>query len=351
MKRFLGAVLLVFAASTLAFAQADLQPAAIVKLIKTEPITVKQLKAEIAKIEEQSKRTLSAAERRKVLDLLIDAKLVMQAAERDKLAVSDNEVNQQLTPQIDQLKAAMKARLGREANAKEIDDAVKAETGYDLADFRVQMKQQLTYQKYLTTKKRSAFEAIKPPTEAEISSTYDLYKPNFVRPDTVRLSMIFVPRGEGADGYKKARELADKLYAEIGGNGSKFDEVSLRSQMPNSGFQADSSSYLEKSAKAQSLVGPDFMGAVFSLKVGEVSAVLENPKGFQIVKVTETYAQKTLELSDPYRLGSRGTVREYIGQMLFQQTQQKVIEAATAELVKELRAGNSFQVFEKNLNW
>lgn len=351
MKRFLATVLLVCALPALLFAQADLQPAAVVKLVKTEPITVKQLKAETAKLEAQTKRTLSAADRRKVLDLLIDAKLVMQAAERDKLTVTDNEVNAQLNPQIDRLKAAMKARLGREPNDKEIDDAIKAETGYALAEFREQMKQQLTYQKYLTTKKRAEFEAIKPPTEAEIASTYELYKTRFIRPDTVRLSVIFVARGDGADGYQKAKDAAEKLRAEIGGNASKFDEVALRSQLPNAGFQADGNTYLEKSAEAQQVVGAEFMATVFALKVGEVSSVLETPRGFQLVKVTETYAQKILELGDPYKLGARGTVREYIGQTLFQQTQQKVIETATAALVKELRAGNSFQVFEKNLNW
>jgi len=351
MKRILSASLLAFFLPALSFAQADLQPAAVVKLTKTEAITVKQLKAEIAKIEAQSNRSLPAADRRRVLDLLVDAKLVMQAAERDKLGITDNELSKQLDPQISQLRAAMKARLGREPNAKEVDDAIRAETGYNLADFREQMRQQLTYQKYLTTKKRAAFEAIKPPTEAEIASTYDLYKSRFVRPDTVRLSVIFIPRGDGAEGYRKSKELADRLAAEIGGNAAKFDEVALRSKLPNAEFEADSGTYLEKSAEAIRVVGPEFMNAVFALKLGEVSRVLENQRSFQLVKATEIYAQKILELGDPYKLGARGTVRDYIGQMLFQQTQQKVIEEATAELLKELKTANSFQVFDKNLNW
>ena len=98
-------------------------------------------------------------------------------------------------------------------------------------------------------------------------------------------------------------------------------------------------------------MGIDFLNAVFALKNGEVSRVLETARGAQIVKVTETYSQKTLELSDPYQLGSPGTVRDYIGNMLFQQRQQKVVEEATLELVNELRSGTPYKVYEKNLEW
>lgn len=347
MKRFLKAVLLASLVPVLSFAQTDLQPVATVNLLKTEPITVKQLKAEVAKIETQSKRTLTVSERRQVLDIMINERLALQASERDKLGLSEGELNQQLQ----QARGVMKQKIGREPTDKEFEDAVKAETGLKLADFKEQMRRQLTIQKYLMTKKRSSFEAIKPPTEAEITSMYELSKAKLVRPDTVRFTIIFVARGEGADGQKKAKDLADKLASEIGSNSAKFDEVALRSQKPNSGFQAGDGGYLPKSAEAQQVVGIEFLNAVFALKNGEVSRVLETPRGCQIVKVTETYIQKTLELNDPYQLGSPGTVRDYIGNMLLQQRQQKVVEEATLELVNELRSGNPYKVFDKNLEW
>jgi parvulin-like peptidyl-prolyl isomerase len=182
---------------------------------------------------------------------------------------------------------------------------------------------------------------------------YELSKARLVRPDTVRFSMIHVPRGEGAEAQKKAKSLADSLSAEIGANPAKFDEVALRSKLPNSGFQAGDGGYLPKSSEAVRVVGSDFLNAVFALKLGDVSRVLENQRGFQIVKVTELYAQTTLALNDPYQLENKGagTVRDYIGTMLYQQRQQKVVEEATQELVNELRAGKPFRIFEENLNW
>jgi parvulin-like peptidyl-prolyl isomerase len=99
------------------------------------------------------------------------------------------------------------------------------------------------------------------------------------------------------------------------------------------------------------VVGAEFLDVAFNLKVGEVSRILENSQSFQIIKVTELHGQKLLELGDLYQLGGRATVGEYLGNRLLQERQAKVIDTATKELVDELRAGKTFQVFEQNLAW
>jgi hypothetical protein len=60
---------------------------------------------------------------------------------------------------------------------------------------------------------------------------------------------------------------------------------------------------------------------------------------------------KNLELDDTFQLGSRVTVRDYIGNILLQERQMETLQKATQELVTELRAGKTFQVFERNLTW
>jgi len=45
------------------------------------------------------------------------------------------------------------------------------------------------------------------------------------------------------------------------------------------------------------------------------------------------------------------TVRNYIGGTMMQERQMEAIKKATEELVAELRAGKSFQIFERNLTW
>jgi parvulin-like peptidyl-prolyl isomerase len=201
------------------------------------------------------------------------------------------------------------------------------------------------------SKKQSSFENIKIPTEADILDAYNLYKTQFVRPDTVRFSMIQVTYGSDAAAKTKAKDLADGLIKEIGSSPSKFDEVVLRGQSPSAGYQAGDGGYLPRNPEAAQVVGQEFINTAFSLKQGEVSKIIEGLRGYQIIKITETYSMKGLELDDIFQLGSRMTVRDYIGNTLLQERQMETLQKATQELVAELRAGKQFQVFEKNLTW
>ncbi|MDR3333905.1 MAG: SurA N-terminal domain-containing protein [Treponema sp.] len=345
MKRFVHVLFLWFTMTALGVAQSDLQPAAIVRLTKSEPITVKQYRTEVERMEKQAGRTLSVEERRQVLDVMINEKLALQAAERDKISVGDNEINQQLQ----EIRSALVQNTGRQPTDAEFALALRNETGLEMPAFRDQLRRQMITQKYLMSKKQSLFTAVKIPSDADILNTYTLYKTQFVRPETVRFSMIQVPFG--ADAKAKARELADRLIREIGSNPSKFDEAVVRGQVPNSGYQAGDGGYLPRNPEALRVVGQDFLNTAFSLKQGEVSKLLEGARGYQIIKITETYTQKALELDDVFQLGTSMTVKAYIGNTMLQERQQAVIEQATQELVTELRTGNPFQVFENNLKW
>ena len=364
MKRFLILSLLVVFAALNAFAQSDLQPVAIVRLTKSEPITVKQLKAEIEKLAWQDlgarlNRPPTAAEitratgnmtldqKKQVLDVMINERLALQAAERDKVVITDNELNQQ----IQQLKNQMAGTIGRQPTEDEFAQAIKNETGLDLPAFRDQMRRQATVQRYLMSKKQDQFNNIKQPTDAEIVNAYNLSKAQFVRPDTVRFSMIQIPYGPDTTSKTKAKDLADKLNQDISLNPSKFDDAVMKSQTPNSGYQAGDGGYLPRNMQAQQAAGVDFINTAFSLKQGEVSKLIEGVQGYQIIKITETYGQKSLDLDDIVQPGSRITVRQYIAQNMLQQRQQETVAKASQELVTELRTGKPFQVMENNLNW
>lgn len=347
MKRTFFILFLALAAAGLVCAQSDLQPVAIVRLTKSEPITVKQLRTEVEKLERSGGRTMTAAERRQVLDVMINEKLALQAAERDKVTISDAEVNQQLQ----QFRASMAQSMGRQPTDAEFEVAIRNEAGTDLAGFKEQVRKQLLIQKYLLSQKRSVFENIAATTDAEIQHTYELTKSQFVRPDTVRISMILVPAGTTAAEKTKAKELADKLVRDIGPSAAKFDEAVIRAQAPGSGYQGGDGGYIPRNMQAQQLLGAEFVNIAFTLKQGEVSKLIEGPRGYQIIKVTETYEQKNLDLNDVVQLGTRVTVREYIGNSLMQERQQRAIDTASQELITELRKNNSFQILDTNLNW
>jgi parvulin-like peptidyl-prolyl isomerase len=347
MKRVLNLLFLSLIAAAAVFAQNDLQPAAIVQLTRSEPITVKQYRTELDRTEKQVGRPLSAAERRQVLDGMINEKLAIQAAERDKIIVNENEVNQQ----IQQLRNQMVQSIGRQPTETEFATAIRNESGLELPAFRELVRKQLITQKYLMSKKQDQINAVKDPTAAEIQEAYNLAKAQLVRPDTVRFSIIQIPYGNDAATKTKAKELADRLLREIDSNPAKFDETFIKAQVPNSGYIANEGGYLPRSTLAQQRVGADFLTAAFNLRQGEVSKLINGARSYQIIKVTETYGQKTLEMDDIFQLGSRITVREYITRALLQERQQLAVESATKELLSELRRGNPFQVFENNINW
>jgi parvulin-like peptidyl-prolyl isomerase len=206
-------------------------------------------------------------------------------------------------------------------------------------------------QKYLFTQKETLINSVRMPTEAEILEQFNLARSQFVRPETVRFSMIQVPYGPDAVSRVRARELAESLVREIGNSTSKFDEVAARSQAPNSGFVAGDGGFLPRNHEAQAVVGADFINIAFNLRQGDVSRLIEGTPGFQIIKVTENYSMRNLELDDILILGTRITVREQIAQVMMQERQQRILGQASEELISELRAAGSVQVHERNLNW
>jgi parvulin-like peptidyl-prolyl isomerase len=348
MKQFISLIITLFVFAGMAAAQNDLQAVAIVRLTKSEPITVKQLKTEVDRMEKSAGRTLNSQERRQVLDVLINEKLAIQAAERDRITVSEGEVTQQ----VQQIRTNMSQQMGgRQFTEAEFAEVIRTETGLEIAAFRDQLRRQLIVQKYLMAKKQSVLESFSIPTEEDILNAYNLAKTQFIRPETVRFSIIQVPFGATAADKTKARELADRLIRDISANPTKFDEVVVRAQVQGSGYQGGDGGYLPRNLQAQQMVGQSFMDTAFALRQGEVSRLIEGQRGYQIIKVTEKYEQKNLDPDDLVQPGSRITVRDYIGNMLLQERQQAVIDKATAELVTELRRGNNFQVFENNLVW
>ncbi|MCL2008566.1 MAG: peptidyl-prolyl cis-trans isomerase [Treponema sp.] len=364
MKKLLISALLLLLTGITAFAQADLQPVATVRLTRSEPITVRQLRQELDLLVWQNFRAqfgrnptaaevsrevqnIGLADRRMVLDMMINQRLVLQAAERDRIIFTDNELNQN----INMLRAQMAQDLGRQPTEEEFATAVRNETGQDLPAFRESFRRQSIFNRYLMTAKADLFNNIQQPSDAEIVNFYNLSRADFIRPETVRYTMIQVPYGPDAASRARAREMADRLNREIGNNSTRFDEAVLRGQAPNSGYMAGDAGYLPRNHMAQQMAGVEFMNTAFTLRQGEVSGLIEGIPGFQIIKVTETLPQAALGLDDIMDPGSRTTVRQFIAQSMLQQRQQETLMRATQELFAELREGNPFQIMEQNLNF
>jgi parvulin-like peptidyl-prolyl isomerase len=354
MKRLLSSGLFFLLVTAIGFTQTDLQVIATVNLLRSEPIMVKQLRTEAEKIE--AGRTLSSEEKRKlrleILNLMIDEKLILQAAEQERISVSDNDLNNY----FQQIRSGMTQSLGRRPTDTEFASLIKNQTGMDLPAYRDLIRKQLVAQQYLRLKRPGLESSIKTPTEAEIQNTYNLYKTQYVQPDTVRFSYIQVPLANGATSAEKsrARETADRMLREIGSSPAKFDEAVIRGQTQGAGYISEEGRYLPRNPQLLDSVGQEFLNVAFSLPQGAISGMIETPQGFLIIKITGTYEMKTLTLNDVLlQPGPPMTVREQILGTLTQRRLQEAAMTAQEEIIAELRARRNAVTIRENflLSW
>jgi parvulin-like peptidyl-prolyl isomerase len=346
---FFKAVALVFFGVIIAeagFAQQgdNFKPAAQVNLVKTEQIMIKQFRDQLNAYQQARGRAPTPAEKRQILDGMIDEKLILQDAEKNKVIVSDAELNKY----IDQLRSQLAQSLGHQPSDVELNTAIREQTGMDLASYKEGLRKQMVFQKYLPFKKPDLAKSIKPPTEEEIAAFYNLHKAEIVRPDMVRCSMILVPFGTDSAAKNQAKAKADELVKTIGTNPSKFDEMLMLGK--KNGYQGGDFGYIPRTSSVQQVMGDSFVNAAFKLKQGEVSPVIETKRGYSIIKITESYEQKALSLDDVFQVGSDMTVREYIGNGLYQERQQEVVQKAIEDIVKELRKAKPFMIYEDNIS-
>ncbi len=341
-KRLLTMFLLVSSLALVGAQTAIDKPAATIKLIRQEVISVRQLKADVEKLQKVTNTTWTPDQIRIVLDNRINSMLFLQYCEREKISVSDTEVNNALTQ--------MKASLGANATDADLEKALQSSGVF--VEPKTYVKQRLLFENYIKLRRADDLKAaMVQPTADEILKAYDLAKSSLVQPDTMRVSVIYVDtRGSSDADAKKAKAVLDSVAAVLKTNPSKFDEYVLRAG-DAAGYKAIPSLYIEKTSQNRTLYGADLFDAIFKLKAGEVSGVIQSPTGYRIVRANEFIAQKQLGLSDTIPGNENVTVQQYIAYQLMNDKQAKFLSDAEADLVAKIRKEATIKVFDENLKW
>jgi len=359
MKRLMIGLSVFLVVSVLGFGQIDLQPVAVVRLSKTEQISVKQFKEyvswlTIAKVmsTQNANAKLTPEERKLALDELGNQFLACQASEQEKILVTDREINQFFDQSMKNFSSSMAQILGRAPSDAEVDAELQNRTGMNRASFKELMKRTLLTENYLKVKKQPLFEAAAKqlPTEAEVQGIYNevknksIFENGFSRPDAARIRMLMVPM-ETPGGKAAAQTIANNLVKQIGNDPSRFDEAVRDYVKPNSGY-VSGEGFVYNADKVRQAMGANFVDIAFSLKQGEISKLIERPDGFYIMKVSETYRAKILALDDIYNLEDprSGTVRQAIQMAEMQKRAMLTKQQASEELVAELRKKGSVQI-------
>lgn len=359
MKRyfFLLFTLAIFSVSL--FAQASLQPIAEVKLLKREPITLGQLKNQVETLEKGYGRKLSVEERMQVLEGIINERLLRQAAEKEGIKITDSQVSEYFNNMLSQqvgypITEAEFAKLIQTEAKQSFDDFMKGQTGMGVKESKEFLRGQIAVQVYVRQKKGAELNNISGPTDAEIREYYDMNKQSLVRPDTVKLFLVLVPKQKDAKGEKAKIEA---LRKKISANLKQIEEV-RKGQGEKAGYLADFIYTGKTQVDAQRRgISMDALLEIFKQKVGFVSSVTEMPNNFQFFVVMEKLDAKILTLSDVPDLNQPATVYEWIREVLKMGQQNVALQKAIKELTEKLKTPANFKMLKdtaslnKLLSW
>lgn len=368
MKKIAVVFALLITAVSAVFAQNDLQPLAVVKINKSETITLKNLKDRVDAYKKLTgKADFTIDEKKEILDALIDEKLIVQQAQKEGLNLTDAQVNQYFLANLQQ-------QVGRQATEQEISNIIKETTGmtleeyiknvtgYNLPSYKQYLKSQLIAQQYMQSKFAGQMGNVAP-TKEEIDKFYDANKTSFVQSDMLKLFLVIVPKKLPAADKKSlednpaAKKDATEMYNAYKAK-TKTAESIKASKDNGVSFQAGELLVAKDPRHAQQLGVPyDKLLELFTKNTGYVSELQETAENFQFHIILKKYDAKMLKINDAVQPDSNVTVYEYIKQNLGAQKQQQYLmeqiqkladSLATPENVDRKKTG---EALNKLLNW
>jgi peptidyl-prolyl cis-trans isomerase SurA len=213
------------------------------------------------------KEQIVEAERR-ILDQLIDEKLVDQEGDRLAVVITDREVD-----------SAVRDMQSRNKVTDAQFAALLAEEGMTLQVYREQLKKQMKKVRLIDQEIRSRVQV----TSGEIEAYYEKHAGDFNIPPQVRLQQIrlIIPPQAAEEELARLRAQAESILARIRQGEDFTSLVGLYSQDPSAAVGGDMGIFRQ----GELLTALDEYA--FSMKEGEVSPVIQTETSFHILKVLE----------------------------------------------------------------
>ena len=239
---------------------------------------------------------------RNVLDQLIAFHLLAQESRARKMAVDDAMVEAQLG-QI----------RGSFPNEQAFQQGIAAQ-GLTLDQVRRQTRENLLVQKVIESEVASKIVV----QETEVSAFYQQNLERFKQGDTVHASHILIalPQNPTPAQKTEAKTKAQTVLKQVRGGGDFAAIARSESQDPGSAQNGGDLGFF-----ARGQMTPAFEEAAFATKPGAISAVVETPFGFHVVKVHERRPPRTAPLTE---VG--GQIKQFLEQGQRQQKLEQFVE-------------------------
>lgn len=213
--------------------------------------------------------------RREMLDPLINQLLLVQAAERDSVIVSSGDVTAQVDAEIQQRQRALGGPAAFQAALRE--------SGLNELEFRRMMendlRQTMMVQQYIAKVQQ---ERRPPPvTTDEMRAFFEAQRANLgERPATISFTQVVVAPTPTDSAVEAARTTALELLSRLD-EGADFAELARRnSDDPGSAARGGELGWFRPGQMV-----PEFEGAAYSLRPGQISGVVETDFGFHIIRL------------------------------------------------------------------
>jgi parvulin-like peptidyl-prolyl isomerase len=352
MHRTLAAVLAAFLVATPLGAQSIDPTAATVRLTKAETISVKTLNAEIAAYEtvaRQANQSLGDEDRSRVLWLMIDRILFKQAAERDRVRVTQ----EYLQAAIEQSRQAYSLRIGRQATDADLR-AAASQQGLTWEQWLEKLRESAIPEVYVSQMRASAIQNVEAPTETEIRRYYRANLKEFVIGDIVEFKHIFVAtynkntQAERDAARKKIDEVAQKLRA-----GESFEDLVVRySEDQATANKGGYAGHLQVDvADIRRYYGASFMDEVFDLQEAQISGVLQSSRGYHVIKIVSKIPGKLYGLDEKTPPTGDKTPRSAIRDAIVVAKRQETLANELTKVKQELRTQAKIDILDRNLGF
>ena len=276
MRRFIMAGLAALVLLGASRARAELVDR-VAAVVNNDVITLSEVEKraapELARVDQEAtgpdRAQKRAALMKRVLDTMIDEKLVDNELKELKVTIGDKEVD----AAIDEVKKSYNL------NDEQLQQAVTKE-GYTITEYREQMRKQIGRYKLISEKVRKNIKV----SDADVQTEYD----RMTRAEGedyevhIRHILIAVPRNASQAQVDQARRKAAAVAVEAREPGVNFAELAKKRSEGSSSSDGGDLGFFKRGTMV-----PEFEKVAFNLKTGEVSEPVRTQFGWHVLKLEE----------------------------------------------------------------
>lgn len=216
--------------------------------------------------------------RQKIVEQLIEDKLIVSEAKRQNIEVDDKELSAKI------------AEIEKQFASKNAFTKALMEQHLSIKELKTRYREQMMSRRLIDRKIGAKILV----TPVDVHTYYNGHISDFIQPGEVKLRNILIKVKDESDidrASALARDIETKLKA-----GEDFSTLAQAHSEGPGASEGGLMGYVKKDD-----LMPELEKAVWEMKEGEISGVVQSPVGYHIFKVDEVRSERTLTVKDAYK--------------------------------------------------